>query len=62
MVSLQLLVYSDKFNVFVDSRYFGQILKMEGIWTCFPEQRIEDIDSKIKCEVDRVLRVLNNET
>jgi hypothetical protein len=60
MVALYLLEDKNVFNIFVDSRYFGKVIKIKDNWTCCPEQNIQDINKTILERVDRVLRILNH--
>ncbi len=59
MISLHFL-NDDKFNIFVDSRYSGQLIKGKYFWDYVPEQNIGDMDRKILLRLDRILRILNN--
>lgn len=59
MISLHFLD-DNKFNVFIDSRYSGQIIRKRFFWDFIPEQNIRDIDRKILLKLDRILRILND--
>lgn len=47
-------VYSGTFT------YIGFLIKRDGIWTCCPERRVEDLAKDIIEGVDEILEVLNS--